>query len=1105
MVNFASAWTNERFGRAERRQVTVLSCELVSAGAADPEDVASQLQHYRADVATIVNRHGGRIAGDISGNILAVWGCSDTQPSACSQPNGWLAFAKSAPRFAILAALDIAAQRYQQTAVRIAIDAGIVVVSPAYGSTAGASLNASIGDLVGRVLGDARALRTQSRDHTVLVSDAVRLLATDAFVFETHACGQSIGGQSTGSLMASPVWIVSACKPMPRLHDRRAPRLIGNARQLAALDQTLAQGRKVIVVTGEAGIGKSTLFRHFRAQVNASTARWIESTCRPEHAHAILQPIRDLLQNALSPAEIDWLTQATPQTPLAEPPVAMLDAADRQLLSRFFSADGQSEGQGPQLRGASADHAWPSDRQQRLANLLIEIIGHAVKSQPTILAIEDLHWADAGTLAFVGLLVERSARWRHFGLALVARRGDHLPKSVMRRAAVVAVDRLNDGEIVELLAHLAAGATLTPEILRLIAHRAEGVPLFAEQLAALYVDTDPAQASAILAGPTSLNLTLAARLDALGVTKSLAQAASVFGRDFDLPVLARMLGIAPAQLQAELAVLESSGLVTLVTDRSHVSYRFSHALVRDAAYASLLKQQRRELHARAADAITQVFPALAQASPEAMALHYGEAGDGMAAARWWRMAAIGAIELSQLSVAIAHLQRALALLANETTQDAPRSGIDDLARETMARGEELAIRRLLAPCLTTLAGNGADAVIGNYRRGLQLTEASAPAPFEILWGLQGCHAVRGELAEALAWGDQAIAAAETAAAIAPNDGGSGHGDEQCLLAHRMQGLARLQAGEITQAIGHFREVERRYDPVRHAAMRFRYVSDQGVLAQAHWAWAEAVAGNLAASEHLAERALARAGQLEHPHTSAHVVSVLAARAQTLGQREVAAPLALAARTLGHAHGFTYWSAWAEIILGWHEGAHAPEQSIGRIERAIQDYRRTGAGQALPYALLLKAEVALGAGLSDLAARACAEGLQLARAGGINLYAGELLRVRALALVHTATQPEQCDEPAASAEAQQALEDAMALSVGQGTRIFAMRAAVTQLRGLDAVKQALPPRNGADAAQRRAGAVLRQVLAEMAGVARHRTPPASSEIMEATAVAAALPD
>jgi class 3 adenylate cyclase/tetratricopeptide (TPR) repeat protein len=1117
MVNFGElARIDDQSRRVERRQVTVMSCELVSEIDTDAEAVSCQLERYRAQVVRCVSQHGGLIISDIGGSILAVWGSSGTA-------GGDYDAETMSPHTALLVALELAGHQYPAARIKIALDAGIVVVSHN-------AANGRFGDLVGRVVSDACALRMHADHHTVIVSDAVRWLTANAFMFEPIDISDATGGCGLPKTWPR-VWHVMACKQHQQLKDRRAPRLVGNVGQRTALDQALAavlvQGRQVVVITGEAGIGKSALFRHFRVRVRASQALWIEATCRPEYAHATLQPIPELLRHALPQADIDWLLQTTPGDPTGYtpslPPLAALEAADHSLLGRFLGAH---VGGGPTNRVLTAQvtgRCWPSDRQHRLFDVLIDIIAYVAAQQPTFIAIEDLHWADRETLEFLALLVERSTRWRQFGIVLVARRHDHLPKRMTQRAAIIAVQRMSDSEIVDLLngaetnqAPLSAATPvsdrpLPPDILRRIAQRSEGVPLFAEQLAALYLKTaNPEQASAILASPTSLNLTLAARLDALGDYKSLAQTASILGRDFDQVVLAGMLNTTTIDLRTGIDALVASGLVTSVTDRRHVSHRFSHALVRDAAYASLLKQRRRQLHAQAANTITKHFADLAQTTPETIAQHYTEAGVGLAAAHWWRMAAERALCLSQLSVAVSHLQRGLGLLDAPVSPAASDATMPD--SDHLERDEELAIRRLLGPCLTMLIGNGADAVIANYRRCLELTKGRAPTPFDILWGLQGCHSVRGELADALVIGDQAIAVAETSQTNGNDVGSATSGDEQCLLAHRMQGLTCMQAGDIGKAMSHYKEVQRRYNPERHEMMRFRYASDQGALAQAHWAWAEAVAGNFAASEQLAEQALTRADQLEHPHTSAHVVAVLAARAQTLQQREVAAPLALAARSLAQAHGFTYWSAWAEIILGWHEAGHSPENSILRIERAIQDYRRTGAGQALPYAMLLKAEIALEAGLSDLAIRTTTEGLKLARDGGIGLYIGELLRVQAQALIQSMEGLQRSPghgtnyETSVHRAAQLALAEAMTFSLQQGTRIFAMRAAVTQLRCFPVNLPAHRCTMAASAtavANQHAATVLRYVLAAIGSRATPVRSPRSAEVTAAMALAAKL--
>jgi class 3 adenylate cyclase len=311
MVNFASVRICERSWRAERRQVTVMSCELISemAGSetsncetgADPDDVACQVERYRADVAESVSRYGGLIIGDIGGSVVAVWGSS---AAGRRFPGARTQYDASSPRTAILAALDLGERRYPAARVKIAVDAGIVIVN--YNADHGV-----MGDLVGQVLGAASTLRAHSENQTVVVSDAARHLAADAFVFVPIELPEidPITSAPAWSPARQFMWRVTACKPRWQQPDRRMPRLVGNRRQTAALEQALvavlARSRQVVVLTGEPGIGKSALFRHFRVRVQVSTARWIEATCRPEQSYATLQPIRDLLRQALPKPAMD--------------------------------------------------------------------------------------------------------------------------------------------------------------------------------------------------------------------------------------------------------------------------------------------------------------------------------------------------------------------------------------------------------------------------------------------------------------------------------------------------------------------------------------------------------------------------------------------------------------------------------------------------------------------------------------------------------------------------------------------------------------------------------------------------------------------------------
>ena len=250
-----------------------------------------------------------------------------------------------------------------------------------------------------------------------------------------------------------------------------------------------------------------------------------------------------------------------------------------------------------------------------------------------------------------------------------------------------------------------------------------------------------------------------------------------------------------------------------------------------------------------------------------------------------------------------------------------------------------------------------------------------------------------------------------------------------MRAHRMQGLAKLLAGRLDEAFAHYHVVITLYDEQRHAGLRFEHASDQGALAYAHLAWGNAIAGRAEASEGYANAALTLAGRLRHPHTSAHVVCVLAARAQTLGERHAASALAFAGKSLSERHGFSYWKAWADLIIGWAQSG--PRQNgISTIERAIKAYRRTGAAQAMPYAYLLLGEAALGSRAPRRALLAFDEGWSLANRQGLALYGSELLRMRAVAQQTLGNGP---------MEVAATVKQAYALAQHQGAATFGQRA------------------------------------------------------------------
>jgi tetratricopeptide (TPR) repeat protein len=496
------------------------------------------------------------------------------------------------------------------------------------------------------------------------------------------------------------------------------------------------------------------------------------------------------------------------------------------------------------------------------------------------------------------------------------------------------------------------------------------------------------------------------RLDSLLHYRPVAIAASVAGETIEVDVLAVMLKMDPRQLMPSLHHLVRIGVLNQTESGTPAAYTFADTGFQQEAYRELSASRRRILHRRVADAMAERDIARPLDRAEQIAAHYESAGAISQSFKWWGLAAKRAMQEASPAAALNHIERAL--------EHCVHTGADIPVRD------EVVALALKGPLQAQLCGSGSKQVSDVYARCLEITanmtDADRAITFDVLWGLNAWILVHGRVATAREIGERLLESAR-----------AGGDAAQLMLAIRLDGLGKLLAGEIVPAIGDFETVEQLYNPDAHAQLRFRYASDQAAVALAHKALAQAIAGDAAISERTSNAALNCADALHHAHTNAHVLCVLAAREQLLLRRDRAGPLALAAREIARDCRFPYWEAWAEMILGWHEGRRNPSNGAKRIDRAIEAYRRTGAGQALPYAQLLRASIALEAGDLSTAIQAADAGLALSDAHGVSLFQAEILRAKATAL-------------GTSSIGHGLLVDAVSTARRQGAGLFESRAA-----------------------------------------------------------------
>lgn len=955
---FSDDWIKRHLGGAERRRVTILvcGCEATSADFdTGAEDFVPVLAWSRQQVRRIIEEHGGRIGGPKGAATMAVW--------------GYPASEEDHTRLAVLAGLRLTSLCTPYIAVSCGVETGLVVVRTPE--------PAEELELLGPAIRRAEKLRALAPPGQLVVGDMLGRLIAWGFDIERTNAGDC--------------WRVLAARPGGRRAGVTAP-MVGHAQERSRIDrlcERLASGKpQCLSITGEAGIGKSTLLRYLRGKLAVQRGTWIEIGFLPEFRRAPLHALRTAMCQMLS----------EPSCGLAQF-LAQSERDDRQLVEIFLRLRDVASVPQPRSEGF---------RQDRLFALILDWIRAQARHAPLALVFEDVHWADPAAIDLIARAGERLHELGRVLLVWTSRTSD--PRAIRTGAerTRLTLARLSAREIDELLAGSPSQRALTRSIRKQIAARSEGIPLFAEELARL-CSTAPVTQNAVemLLEPGSLNSVLYARLDSLGETKALAQAAAVIGRDFDASTLALLLQMDEARLAEALQHLVAGGILNRAPRRgSWETFSFSHALIREAAYASVLKSRRRQLHGRVAEIMAHDADEAARQWPEIVAGHFAAAGDGRSALHWWHEAAKRAAEISATRAAVEHLRRALAAIRQHPG--------------ACTAGQEVEIRRLLGVQMAALSGNAAPQVIQILERCLELSRRNSggDGDFDTLWTLHSCYLVRGDIKRALAIGARLISSVETDAR-----------EERRLRAHRMQGLAELLGGHLEEAFAHYGLVLDLYDERRHAVLRFQHASDQGALAHAQLAWGETIAGRTESSDRNAAAALALAGRLQHPHTSAHVMCVLAARAQTLADARLASVLAFAGKTLGERHEFPYWSAWADFILGWTEGCRQPD-GIGLIQRAIHAYRRTGASQALPYALLLLSETALAADRPEQALAAAEEGSRVAERHGLALFASELLRVRAMAHMRMGSR---------LSSASALLERAVALAARQGAHIFRSRA------------------------------------------------------------------
>jgi predicted ATPase len=429
-------------------------------------------------------------------------------------------------------------------------------------------------------------------------------------------------------------------------------------------------------------------------------------------------------------------------------------------------------------------------QRQRMLESIVAILLQLAERQPILFILEDAHWADPTTLELLELILEQLPTAAIYAVLTYRPTFQPLwrPRSSLTQ---LMLSRLSQGESEAMLSKMVHGKMLPPEVLAHVVSKTDGVPLFVEALLTMLLDAGLLQEEAdryVLTGPLPLTAIpatlqdlLMARLDRLAEARNIVQFAAILGREFSYEMLLDVSSLDAPALQERLARAKHLELIYQRGIPPQARYRFQHALIQEAAYRSLLKRTRQQMHERVAQVLETQFPQTAAAQPELLAHHYASAGSAAQAMPYWRHAAQQAIERSAYAEARAHLSRAL----------------DDLITlpETPERShQELLLRMALGRVIMATQGQGAPEVARIYQRALALCRQieATPQLFPALSGLCGYYVMRGGLQTARELGVQLLDLAERQ-----------QESDLLLQAHQALGGVLLHRGEVAASYAHW--------------------------------------------------------------------------------------------------------------------------------------------------------------------------------------------------------------------------------------------------------------------------------------------------------------
>jgi len=827
----------------ERRQLTLMFCDIVGstelASKLALEDMRELLRSYQDICVRSIREFDGFVAKFMGDGVLAYFG----YPVAHEDDAARAVYAS----LSLVAALrKSTTQGTMPLSVRVGIATGMVVVGDLIGE-GGAQEETVIGETPNL----AARLQTLADPNSIVISAQTRQLLASQFDV------QSLGAHELkGFADPVPAWkIIGENANISRFdaaHTESLSPLVGRAQEAALLLdrwRLAAQGNgQVVLLSGEAGIGKSRVAQELREQIRDEASIVVRYQCSPHHSNQPFYPAIDQIWHAAEFASDEPADHRLAKLEAMVDRSGLVRAEAIPLLTLLLSIPGSDKYEVLDLP--------PSVIKERTIGVLISLLAGLAHTAPVLFLLEDAHWIDPTTLELATRALDQLESLRVLSL-ITYRPGFAAPWVGRPNVTALALSRLARPQVIAMIGDVAGGKLLPSDVVDQIVAKTDGVPLFVEELTKTVLGSglvreEPdgyvlAKALTPLAIPATIQDSLMARLDRLAPVKEIAQVGAVIGREFTYRLLEAVVGGTPLAIQNGLEQLVTAGLLFARGSASEPSFVFKHALVQDTAYASLLRSRREQIHGDIARALSERFKDQADAAPEILAHHFTEAGLISPALANWVAAAEVALARSANVEGARYAETGLALLA-KLEEGREREQLE-LAL-LLARANAL----LALKCYTALE---TVEVLGQVKRLLDAGLGTDMQRFSILYGLWAANYVAGRVGVA-----QELAAQYLIVAERVSD------PTYSMIAHRIVGAALIASGHHPEGLAHLIEALANYDPVRHRPLSYRFGQDIGLSALCHQVWALWFAGEIDEANRLGAQILSELSAHGHATTVA---------------------------------------------------------------------------------------------------------------------------------------------------------------------------------------------------------------------------------------------